>query len=198
MTSRILKFLTCVDEELLNEFELDNAVRDQVKICMTEHTTGTSTDVVRDVIRVIRTEQRYDMSEFVLRVRTQRMTAPEWDALLVQEGIDALQLEELVATRATVKFIPRFAAASIVALRSKFGVLENTDANRLLIQREYLRVCREANVRACDTESHRQHVMNGFFSEFVLSQLGTVRMRVPSWMRQAFGGTPATVGPVVC
>jgi len=71
------------------------------------------------------------------------------------------------------------------------------EANRLLIEREYLKVCRDANVRHCDIEYHRQFVINAYFNEGVTDELSTVRTRLPRWLRAAFGPVP-NAAPTVC
>lgn len=93
--------------------------------------------------------------------------------------------------------VPRFTAALVVALRAKFGRLPINEANRLLIEREYLKVCRDMNVRHVDIEYHRQFVINAYFNESVTDHLATVRVRLPRWLRSAFGFTPYA-GPTVC
>jgi len=96
-----------------------------------------------------------------------------------------------------VQIVPRFAAALTLVLRSKFGRMAYHEANRLLIEREYLKVCRDANVRHCDIEYHRQFVINTYFNEGVTDELSTVRTRLPRWLRAAFGNVP-NAAPTVC
>ncbi len=197
MANRLMMFLTCVNPDHLDDLLAECEVRDAVRTCMTEHTSGTGVEVVQATITTVRREQNYELSratDFLF----ERHSFEEWQTLLQESGLTD---EEAVALRnqsKQVKLIPRFAAASIVALRSKFGVMAPTEANVLLIQREYLRVCRESHVRASDTELHRQYVMNGYFSEDVLSRLATVRTRVPAWMRAAYGSVGSTGGPQTC
>ncbi len=91
----------------------------------------------------------------------------------------------------TARMIPHFAATMVLQLRAKFGRLPLNDANRMLIEREYLRICREGSVRHVDIALHEQWVMNAFFNEGVLEELPTTRLRVPGWMRRAFGSAPS-------
>jgi len=93
--------------------------------------------------------------------------------------------------------VPKFTASVVLALRAKFGKLAVNDANRLLIEREYLKLCRDTSVRNVDVELHRQWVMNTFFNEGITDECATVRTRVPRWLREAFGGVP-NAAPVVC
>lgn len=194
--SRLLMFLTCVDEDLLEEFAAECSVRDDIKLCLTEHSRGSAPLVVRETVTDVLHEQSYDMTDALAFLR-EKHTYNEWEVLIAQSGLTPAQIETARGQR-SVLLIPRFVAASIVSLKAKFGALELREDNVLLIQREYLRVSRDANVRACDVELHRQHVINGFFSEDVLNKLGTVRTRIPSWMRAAYGRTATTAGPIVC
>lgn len=194
--SRLLMFLTCVDEELLEEFAAECKVRDDIKLCLTEHSRGAAPVVVRETVSDVLHEQAYDMTDALAFAR-EKHTYTEWEELIARTGLTDEQLVESLG-KTSVQLIPRFVAASIVSLRAKFGALEHREDNVLLIQREYLRVSRDANVRACDVELHRQHVINGFFSEDVLNKLGTVRTRIPRWMRDAYGREAAMGGPVVC
>jgi len=96
----------------------------------------------------------------------------------------------------TVRLIPHFTAQMVLVLRAKFGRLLLNDANRMLIEREYLRACREGSVRYVDIALHQQWVMNAYFNEGVLEELATTRPRVPKWLRNAFGSVPSAPAPV--
>jgi len=93
--------------------------------------------------------------------------------------------------------VPRFAASVVLCLRAKFGNLQATEANRLLIEREYLKVCREGAVRNVDIVAHQQIMLNTYFGEGVLDEQNTVRARAPRWLREAFGSVPR-VAPTIC
>lgn len=84
----------------------------------------------------------------------------------------------------TVKVVPRFAAAMINVLRSKFGPLPKNESNILLIKREYHRLCRDGNVRIVDTNQHYQYVLNGFFNEHIHSEVATIKLRLKTWLRR--------------
>lgn len=96
----------------------------------------------------------------------------------------------------TTTLIPKFVAALVHLLRAKFGRLAYTEPNRLLIEREYLRLCRESSIRHTDIVLHSNWVYNAYFVEDVLDAAATTRTRVPHWMRRAFGGpVRVPVGP---
>lgn len=101
-----------------------------------------------------------------------------------------------VVGASTASMIPHFAATMTLQLRAKFGRMPLNDANRLLIEREYLRICREGSVRNVDIALHAQWVYNAYFNEGVLDALPTVRSRVPAWMRRAFGQVPSVPASV--
>jgi hypothetical protein len=86
-----------------------------------------------------------------------------------------------------VTVIPRFAASMTCALRAKFGILEENDANKLLLQREYLRMCREGNVRNADVAAHQPYVMNAYFREDLYERIPKARMRLSWWMKRLLG-----------
>jgi hypothetical protein len=93
--------------------------------------------------------------------------------------------------------IPKFVAAMVICLRAKNGNMPLNEANRLLVEREYLRMCREGNVRQCDIVHHSQWVYNAYFGEGVLDELPTTRARIPKWMRAVLGSAPKC-SPAVC
>lgn len=105
--------------------------------------------------------------------------------------------EEHVECNHTARVIPRFVAAVCCALRAKFGNMVGNEANRLLIQREYLKLCRETDIRNVDAATHQQWVMNTFFNEGVMEHLATTRGRLPPWLARAFG-TSQVCAPTVC
>jgi hypothetical protein len=127
---------------------------------------------------------------------------PRGDPLLTNGGVATVNINTVVShvpvvVNPRVQVVPRFAAALTLALRAKFGRMAYHEANRLLIEREYLKVCRDANVRHCDIEYHRQFVINAYFNEGVTDELSTVRTRLPRWLRVAFGSVP-NAAPTVC
>jgi len=87
------------------------------------------------------------------------------------------------ATTQPAKIVPKFAAAVVVHLRTRLGVLSRSEANYMLVQRKYLEVCRDHGVRDVDVASHLQHVLNAFFTEDVYERIAKTRLRAPAWMR---------------
>ncbi len=239
--SKILRFLFCVNDEMLEEVELECSVRDAIRDAMVAHKTGSGRQAVIDAMREVYDEQSYDIGSFAqaeqarLEAELEKAKAdtPPYVArpvvrFLLLEGGEALQsnsgssadesrqtaterqgaLQQGVGSpdqpqegaaenpavvsepvqRAMV--VPKFAASVVLALRAKFGKLACHEANRLLIEREYLKLCRDTTVRNVDVELHRQWVINAYFNEGVTDQVATVRSRVPGWIRAAFGSVP--------
>jgi hypothetical protein len=119
----------------------------------------------------------------------------KWSTKCAEEGL--LPHFEELPTHRKVSIMPRFVAALVVVLRTKFGRLGVNEANRLLIEREYLRICREGSVRLCDVAHHSQWVYNAYFNEGVFEEMPLARVRVPSWLRRLIGSSPV-VPPQVC
>lgn len=95
--------------------------------------------------------------------------------------------------------IPRFVAACALMLRSELGSMAPTEANILLAQRKYLKLCRERRVRHVDVVAHQQHVINALFTEGVLDDVALVRRRLPRWVQWLRNQkSVTTLGPVVC
>ncbi len=105
--------------------------------------------------------------------------------------------KKVVKHRGRVQLVPAFIAAVTMALRSKFGHMTASEANRLLIEREYLKMCRESNVRQTDMNHSRQFVLNTFFNETLMEEVALSRPRMPAWVRRLFA-REQTTAPTVC
>jgi len=81
-----------------------------------------------------------------------------------------------------LRLFPKFAAACVVELRAKFGALERSNANMLLVQATYLKLCREHRVRHPDVARHRQIVLNEFFRDTQDAQFAYARYNAPRWL----------------
>jgi len=192
-----------MDQSLFDDIdtlELESEIRDEVRAKMTLHLSGDHKHFIEDVAGNVGRSIGYSLLDHTawvdnLRASGVKYTLAQWDAIFALRGLDPLALKPTIH-RSLV--IPKFVAALTVGLRAKFGALPNTEANRLLIEREYLRVCREHCVRNIDIVAHSQYVYNCFFGETVLDHIATVRVRVPAWMRRAFGGSVPPARAVVC
>ncbi len=183
---------------MLDEIRYEALTRDRIRDEIKYGIEGCGVEAVVGVTHDVYHETGYDLAgigreeslvEEEVRVQTVSSSVP----LLTNGELD--ELDELPALeryvpRQRVKLVPRFAAAVVVSLVAKFGRLGYNEANRLLIEREYLAVCRAAHVRNTDVAFHLMHVINAYFNEDVPYQLPTVRQRVPAWLRRAFGSPP--------
>jgi len=156
--SKLLRWLFCFDDSCLEEVQFEAEIRDQIAQELCIARPGSG--------------------------KTGIQLAAE---SIAAEGYTMLSDEETFCTNQPVRVVPRFAAACVTCLRAKFGRLQPTEANLLLIEREYLRVLRETSVRNADIVAHQQYVMNTFFNEDALDRTALVRARLPRWLREAFG-----------
>ncbi len=112
---------------------------------------------------------------------------------IASEGYGMRNTDDVGPVR--VQIHTAFAADMVVLLRSHIGTAELSQANLLLVEREYHRVCRQLNVRYVDVAVHRQHVMNAFFTEDVFDVVGNTRSRIPRWLRTLLGhNVPRALG----
>ncbi len=246
LASKFLRWLCCVNDELLEQIELECSVRDAIRDAMVVHETGGGRQAVIDAMREVYDDTNYDLAGFeqaererleqerekaalfqeqqreesmkrsrdgfyamseddrllfvcelrrVLSKRTLRIEDGNSEALhgVAATGDPATPVTEPVVVqkpKGRALIVPKFAASVVLALRAKFGKLAPHEANRLLIEREYLKLCRDTTVRNVDVELHRQWVINAFFNEGITDECATVRARVPRWLREAFGSVP--------
>lgn len=171
----------CLTSDEEPSFHLDRRIRDDITQHMRTHYTNDVYDAegnVDDIATAMADVYRVNGYDLGGQSRGQPMmfgTIPSELPLVVPAPVDR-----------HVKVIPRFAAACVTVLRSRLGVLGRTSANLLLVQREYLRLCRRRGVRAHDIASHQLHVMNAFFTNDVYERVAQSRRRVPKWLKWAY------------
>ncbi len=85
------------------------------------------------------------------------------------------------------RFVPRFVVSVVVAVRSRLGMLKMTDANRLLVEREALRLMRAYNVRELDCASHMPAIMRNYFYNDVHYRVATCTSRMTRFERWLSG-----------
>lgn len=78
--------------------------------------------------------------------------------------------------------IPRFAAACCVVLRAKLGIMTRMRANELVLQREYLKLCRDRNVRSQYVDMHWFLVRDQYFGTDLDSANRNAHKRLPRWV----------------
>jgi len=198
-----------LDDDLLEDVKLETYSRNACRDEMEKHATGRGNLALKESMQQIYVDTGYDMSSFGVEEReaaclqsanlitkSKQIEQIEADSNIESTGPQVVQLQE-PKIDGRLRLVPKFVAAVVVALRSKFGMMAFTEANRLLIEREYLKTCRESNVRHCDIDMHRQTVINTYFNETLMDEIATVRVRLPAWLRRAFGRSPPAP-PTVC
>jgi hypothetical protein len=199
VNSTFCQLLCCVAPEDVADIKYESRIRDDLRQQMLYHTSGTGLKGVKSAMSEVYSQVGYDLTtneESFAELCKDRHTVGEWDAIFAKYGLDPCTYSAPTPTE--VKVVPKFAAACVLALKAKFGHIHRTEANRILIQTEYLKMCREGNVRNCDIASHRQHVLNAFFTEEVMERVGLVRTRVPGWLRKLFGSKESDGVPAIC
>jgi hypothetical protein len=99
-----------------------------------------------------------------------------------------------------VKFVPRFSASVVIELRSRLGQLGNeVPGNKLIIEREAVRLMRKYKVRETDAVAHLPSIIGCYFSEDIHYRVETSlgRMsRFQRWLMSEHLATPPTFGPL--
>nr|WRQ65281.1 hypothetical protein [Tolivirales sp.] len=219
----ILRTICCLDEGNLEDVMFDMEIRDHTRDAMKLHTDAVGNAGVETEMMSIYKETGYDMgrcaeqaNEELARKRAElassgptveeavrkhcRETNEQRDVVKTT-SVDAEQngqmSKKVVKHRGRVQLVPAFISAVTMALKSKFGHMAASEANRLLIEREYLKICREATVRHVDIAHHRQFVINTFFNETLMDEVALSRPRMPAWVRRLFA-REQTPAPTIC
>lgn len=171
----------CFQHDELEMFHLDRQIRADIRRNLRTHYVNDvmdaegNSDSIATAVRDVYEGTGYDLGG-------QPRANPE--GVPPHRNVQAIVVRTTVDN--TVRVIPRFAAACVTVLRVRLGVLGRTDANLLLVQREYLRICRRRGIRSADILSHQMFVMNAFFTEDVFERVAQSRRRLPIWARLAY------------
>jgi len=83
-----------------------------------------------------------------------------------------------------LKFVPRFSAAVIVELRSRLGQLPaSIPGNKLIVEREALRLMRKYSVREVDAVCHLPSIISCYFNEDIHYRVETSVARMSRFQR---------------
>jgi len=167
LNSAFVRFLCCVDSTMVDVAEehmlRTNAVRECI---LRENTKCYSNDSVTQCINEIRECTGYNMCVA--------------DTVAVDENQEAIAEPYSYVPR-NAQVIPKFTAAMFCYLRGKLGRLQRTDANTLLVEREYLHKCNQLNMRTVDRGSHALCTINTYFEERCLDSIADLGYKLPSW-----------------
>lgn len=186
--SSITSFICCVEPEDYDAVVADERIRGDIRREMLRPIdyVGLANGVTA-VMVTARRDLGYDLTtqaEVPLAVAVDAT-----DLGVEKEGT----LEQVGGDQARVCVVPRFAAAMTLCLRSRLGRMGPTEANQLLMEREYNRLCRGYGVREADIAAHYCHVKNAYFSEDVFDRIPQGRTRMSRFARWALsiGNVPA-------
>lgn len=96
-------------------------------------------------------------------------------------------------------FVPRFAAAVVVAIRARIGQLSvSVPGNQLIVEREALRLMRRYNVREVDSVAHLPSIISCYFREDIHYQVETSAARMTRFQRWLMSepSSPSTFAPL--
>jgi hypothetical protein len=215
---KLIRACCCIDEDMFQDLALDAAIREDVNTCMGVHTLATEYGCLAEAARNEFAETGYDLRNESRSAPTEdeegeddvlplvmpgpASPVPEGEFQFLPEGgftIGEAHVDvETPFTDDNTRVSARFVAAAIVQLRSKLGAPQLTEANRIMVEMEYLRMCRNGSVRAVDIVTHQAHVINGFFTEFDFARVARARSRAPAWLRRALRADTPQVGTAVC
>jgi len=186
--SSITKVLCCVDAGDYEAALADERVRNDIRreLLRTQNYSGYGNGVAA-AMASIRVENGYEMS------------MPEKVVSEPNTGSLGTEWVEYAEQRQRVCVVPRFAAAMTLHLRSRLGRMGPSEANQLLVEREYNRLCRNYRVRDVDIAAHYSFVKNAYFGEQVFDRIPTGRTRLSRFARWAlsFDDVPRA-GPQAC
>lgn len=163
-TSGVVQLLCCIDVAELENYRQDERIRGDIRSAM-------------------RTQMGYNGGVTCVAGAIRAAEAEGYHMVRSEAPVPMLEAEGPIVNP-QARIIPKFAAAVCLHLKAKFGHLSRDEANMLVVQRDYLKICREHGVRDVDIASHRQFVLNAFFTEDVMEHIALTRTRAPKWMRR--------------
>ncbi len=198
LKSKILRFLFCVNDEMLADIQLDNTIRDDVRECMRSHDYSHPGAVVSTTVKSVYNETGYDLADVNLTIseikdsfeadESSDVPIPEQQTAFVERELGELGIRDRTdVSHARVRVVPKFVAAMAMVVQSRLGQMEYTTANVLLASKEYHKICTDNNVRVVDQMAHRQVFLNTLFTESVLDEVATTYTTLPTWLREAYG-----------
>jgi len=219
LNSWLFRRLICMDESVYEDLVYDAVIRDEVDDQMEIVTTSVESDAlsVAAIAQQLETgEKLLGLTEVdqdfykPLRNVAKRLSETDGDlfheikaecGLTDDEVLHLLRIHRYyhpTAASQAVTISPKFIATAVQVLRGKLGRLPVTDANRIVVDTEYNRVCRNGSVRLWVQDHHRQYVMNAFFGKIRSERVALSRSRAPAWVRRTLGYENPRVNALVC
>nr|WRQ65377.1 hypothetical protein [Tolivirales sp.] len=179
-------------------YEYDREVRSKISRCLVVRNQGAALNDVVETMREVYETTGYDLGHAAHCVRTHvgvPMTNRERARARIIDTIPraAPQVEHTVT-----KVVPLFAASMVAHLRAKLGRLPKSEANYLVLQREYLRKCKLHHVRDVDVLAHEQHVINAFFGDETFDRVGFGKVRASRFRKWVNSDVDRQPAPQIC
>lgn len=166
VNSSILRFLCCTDDSMLDVAEEEQLRVREVRRCVLLQNRNCVDSSLNQCLDDILHATNYDM-----RVREQNH---ENGNANVHHYAPRLAMN-----------IPRFTAAMFLYLRTKHANLQRTDANVLIVKKEYLRKCAKLNMRDIDIVSHQECTIEAYFSERSTDSIAQSHTAIPQWLKRS-------------
>jgi len=181
-----------------HHYEYDREIRSRISRCLVVRNQGAAlTDVVETMKQVYETTG-YDLGHAAHCIRTHLevpMTPQQRARVRV---VDSIPRRAPDVEHTVTKVVPLFAASMVAHLRAKLGRMPKSEANYLVLQREYLRKCRLHHVRDVDVLAHEQHVINAFFGDETFDRVGFGRARASRFRKWVNGDVDRPPAPQIC
>lgn len=187
----------CTDKDTYDDMLMQRETDAAVRHClMLSYEHASVVDVAHNPVELVMEdmyEQGYNMYN-TTRGPNKQIAPPPGPAPALPE--DLAPARHPIEVRRAQR-IPAFVAAVVIALRQKLGTQPaSVPGNKLVVEREALKLMREYNVRAIDICTHMPAIMHNYFYADVHHRAYTHRSRMPRFMRWAAGYTPAPdLGP---
>jgi len=197
LNSPFLRALCCYDAHELANIKQDELVRKEIRESMrVSMGYGRFDNQIDKVMSDVLSLSKVDLASLggvTKQNENITRTYAQWEEYFASLGIDPL-----VGEQTNTVVVPRFAAAVCLNIRARVGRLQHSDANEMVVEREYLNICRSRNVRYDAIAAHRSYVLNAFFTEDVFEYISSTRTRLPMWLRDALDIRSNTSRPAVC
>lgn len=189
----------CQIRDACDDLEADTQFRRAVLQCVDEALPSTDGSAIKAVVRDIACTDGYDICGTLSDLARYDLDAVDkvfWEDRNISIQDTAAYLNADVLPNRT-RTVPKFAAACVVTLKAKFGALERSNANFMVVQHAYLKLCKEHRVRQCDIVRHRQVVLNCFFGSNYDAQFAYARYNAPRWVKWLHGISTQEAAPLM-